>query len=306
MSDERLPVAAIVVNYNAGEALTRCVESLAAEGLEEIVVVDNGSRDGSLERLRQSEAGFKVIEPGGNLGYGRAANLGASTTASRYLLVCNPDLTPRPGAVRALVARLEADESLAIAGPLLRDQAGEVYPSGREFPALAEAIGHAFLGLFWGGNPWTRRYRHLGSDQHLSRPADWVSGAFMVIRKLAYDSVGGFDEAYFMYVEDVDLCWRLRRAGWGIWYEPAAEVDHEQGVSTSRHPYRMLVEHHRSMWRFALRSAGRRERVWLPLMALGLAARLALAWADHLLRPVRDQVLATTNVRSHARGELQP
>ncbi len=302
----RLPVAAVVVNYNAGAALASCVENLTAEGVAEVLVVDNGSADGSVALLRQSETGFRLIEPGRNLGCGGAANLGARATSEPYLLICNPDLTARPGALAALVKRLDEDDSIGLVGPMLRDRTGEVYPSGREFPGLAGAIGHAFVGLFWGGNPWTRRYRHLGSDQHASREADWVSGAFMVARKLAFDSVGGFDEGYFMYVEDVDLCWRLHRAGWTVWYEPAAAVDHEQGVSTSRHPYRMLLAHHSSMWRFAARTAQGWERALLPLMAVGLAARLLLSWADHLLRPVRDELLARANVGSHARGEFQP
>jgi N-acetylglucosaminyl-diphospho-decaprenol L-rhamnosyltransferase len=150
---------------------------------------------------------------------------------------------------------------------------------------MGEAIGHGFLGLFWGGNPWTRRYRHIGQEQHQAREADWVSGAFFVARRTAFDEVGGFDERYFMYVEDVDLCWRLRRAGWAIRYEPAAEIVHTQGLSASQHPYRMLVAHHRSMWRFAWQTATGRERLLLPIVAGGLAARLILAWAEHFLSP---------------------
>ncbi|MGO9195729.1 MAG: glycosyltransferase family 2 protein [Acidimicrobiales bacterium] len=306
MPPAELPVAAIVVNYNAGEALAPCVASLKAEGVAELVVVDNRSSDGSVASLRREGPGPRVIESARNLGYGAAANLGAALTTAPYLLICNPDLVVRPGSVGSLLTRLAQDDSLAVVGPLLRDADGEVYPSGRDFPGLADAIGHACLGLIWGGNPWTRRYRHLGADQHRSRSADWVSGAFMAVRRVAFESVGGFDEAYFMYVEDVDLCWRLRRAGWGTWYEPTAEVLHEQGLSASQHPYRMLASHHRSMWRFASRTAEGTERLLLPLMAAGLIARLLLAWADHLLRPVREQVLATAKVRHRARGEFQP
>jgi N-acetylglucosaminyl-diphospho-decaprenol L-rhamnosyltransferase len=229
-----------------------------------------------------------------------------ASPASGAFLVTNPDLTVRAGALDALVDRLESDESLAVVGPMLRDADGNVYPSGRAFPTLVDAVGHAFLGLIWGRNPWTRRYRHLGADQHRSREADWVSGACFLARRLSLETVGGFDEAYFMYVEDVDLCWRLRRAGWRIWYEPAAEVDHEQGRSASQHPYKMLAAHHWSLWRYARRTASATERWMLPLMGIGLVARLLLAWADHVLRPVREQVLATTKVNHRARGEFQP
>ncbi len=306
MSGAPLPVAAVVVNYTAGSALAGCVASLAGEHLQEIVVVDNASRDGSLADLRQAGLpGVRILEAGRNLGYGAAANLGAAATSAEHLIVCNPDLVVSPGAVARLLERLEHDPSLALVGPLIRDADGDVYPSGRSFPSLGDAVGHAFVGLLWGGNPWTRRYRHLGEDQHLSRPADWVSGSFFLVRRLAFDSVEGFDEGYFMYVEDVDLAWRLRRAAWGAWYEPAGEVVHEQGRSASQHPYRMLLAHHRSMWRFASRTAPGRERLLLPLMGGGLAARLVLAWSEHLLRPVREMVAPTAKVRHRARGELQ-
>lgn len=305
MSD--LPVAAVVVNYNAGDALPTCVESLLAEDVHELCVVDNASVDDSLDQLRtRTTARVSILETGCNAGYGAAANRGARSTSSPYVLVSNPDLVVRPGAVATLVRRLESDDSLAVAGPMIRDADGDVYPSGRGFPSLADAIGHAFLGLVWGGNPWTRRYRHLGEDQHRARPADWVSGSLFLVRRLAFESVGGFDESYFMYVEDVDLCWRLRRAGWKVFYEPAAEVVHEQGRSASRHPYRMLLAHHRSMWRFAARTAEGRERALLPAMGLGLLARLVLAWADHLLRPARERVLPTAKLRRRARGQFQP
>lgn len=301
MSRTKLPVAAVVVNYNAGDALSGCVGSLLDEGIEEIVVVDNASTDGSLSRL-SPESGVRVITSERNLGYGAAANLGLRATSAPFVLVCNPDLVVRKGAVATLSDKLSEDSSLGVAGPLIRDAEGDVYPSGRDFPGLSDAVGHAFVGLVWGGNPWTRRYRHLGSDQHRARRADWVSGACLMVRRVAFESVGGFDEAFFMYVEDVDLCWRLERAGWATWYEPAAEVVHEQGLSASQRPYRMLAAHHLSMWRFAVRTSEGRERLLLPLMAAGLASRLALAWLEHLARPVRERALATTKVRHRARG----
>lgn len=297
----RLPVSAVVVNYNAGELLLACVRSLLAEDPAEVVVVDNGSHDGSVRALAAVPQ-VRVLETGRNRGYGGGANLGAGETGAPYLLVCNPDLVVTRGALATLVARLEADATLGVVGPMLRDSHGEVYPSGRDFPRLADAVGHAFVGLFWGGNPWTRRYRHLGGDQHRSRRADWVSGAFMLLRRDAFAAVGGFDEAFFMYMEDVDLCWRLRRAGWGCAYEPAAEVHHEQGHSTSRHPYRMLVAHHVSVWRFAVRTASGKDRVLIPAVTAGLVVRLLLSWCEHLARPARDRVKALARLDGHARG----
>ena len=104
-----------------------------------------------------------------------------------------------------------------------------------------------------------------------------MSGACFAVRRSAFEQVGGFDEAYFMYAEDVDLCWRLGRQGWRIGYVTRAEVVHLQGVSTDRMPYRMIAEHHRSLFRFAVRSNRGWRRALLPLVALGLGVRATLA-----------------------------
>ncbi len=99
-----------------------------------------------------------------------------------------------------------------------------------------------------------------------------------------FEQLGGFDEAYFMYAEDVDLCWRMGRAGWTVAYLPTAEVTHLQGVSTDRHPFRMILEHHRSLLRFAGRSSRGWRRALLPLVALGIGARACLACLAHVIR----------------------
>jgi N-acetylglucosaminyl-diphospho-decaprenol L-rhamnosyltransferase len=158
---------------------------------------------------------------------------------------------------------------------------GSLYPSAREFPRLIDALGHGLFGLVAPRNRFTRRYRMLDSDHRRTTRVNWVSGACFLARRQAWDEVGGFDPAYFMYMEDVDLCWRLGQAGWAVGYEPAAEALHVQGVSASRHPYRMLLAHHRSMWRFARTTRTGRGRVALPVVAVGLAARLVVTWVEH-------------------------
>jgi N-acetylglucosaminyl-diphospho-decaprenol L-rhamnosyltransferase len=282
-------ISAVVVNYNAGEAVRRCVVSLRASGISDLVVVDNGSSDGSVELVTALEDPPRIVAPPRNLGYGAAGNLGVANSAGELIFICNPDLSVQVDAIAQLAAALEARPDAAVAGPMLLQQDGSVYPSGRSFPGLGDSLGHGFVGLFWPDNPWTRRYRLLGEDQHTARDADWVSGAGFLVRRDAFEAVGGFDEAYFMYVEDVDLCWRLHRAGWAVIYEPSARIVHEQGLSTSRHPYRMLVAHHRSIWRFARRSSTGRDRQLLPLVAVALCARLALASLRCFLAAARDR-----------------
>ena len=271
-----LPVAAVIVNYNARRHLEALLASLRGEDLAGVVVVDNGSLDGS--RVAVEEAGATWLASGTNLGYGRAANLGArqpAASGAEFLLVCNPDLVVGAGAVRTLYETMQSCEQAAIVGPRIDNVDGTLYPSARRFPDLVDAAGHGALGMLAPRNRFTRRYRMLDWDHAGISAVDWVSGACFLARRRAWDQVGGFDPAFFMYMEDVDLCWRLGRAGWQILYQPAASVMHTQGVSADRRPYRMLAEHHRSMWRFALRTTSGPRRAALPLVGAGLAGRFA-------------------------------
>ncbi len=272
-------VAVVVVNYESGPVVVRCVEGWLSEGVSELVVVDNGSVDGSLDEIRRRFPEVGVVVPGRNLGYGAAANRGMAATSSELVLVSNPDLEVRPGAVAVLVAALAGEPRCGLVGPLIRTSTGDRYPSARRFPSLVDAAGHALLGIFAPDNRFTRSYQQAqlaGAEPSLS-VVDWVSGACFMTRRSAFEQVGGFDEAYFMYAEEVDLCWRLGRSGWQVAYAPAAEVTHLQGVSTGRHPYRMIFEHHRSLLRFASRSMVGWRKGLLPLVALGIATRAGLA-----------------------------
>jgi len=275
------PIAAVVVSFNTGPALVECVASLRANGVAEIVVVDNGSTDGSRAALDAADPQARWVPSGSNLGYGRAANLGAAQVAGMDLLICNPDLVLEPGAVSALARRLDAVGGLGVVGPLIRNPDGSCYPSARTFPDIVDALGHGLFGLVAPRNRFTRRYRLLDWDHAEATEVDWVSGACFLARRRAWDEVGGFDPAFFMYMEDVDLSWRLRDAGWTVGYEPAAEVVHLQGMSANQHPYRMLAAHHASMWRFAWRTTTGARRLFLPLIGVGLAARFVVSAAAH-------------------------
>ena len=271
-------VDAVIVNYESGPALGKCVAGALAQA-GAVVVVDNGSTDGSTASVRSRFSEVEVIESGANLGYGAAANRGVAATEAPTVLVCNPDLDLGPEAVAVLAAALEAHPSWAVAGPLVRTATGDRYPSARRFPSLTDAAGHALLGIFAPDNRFTRSYQqtHLEGADREPITVDWVSGACFLIRRTAFEQVGGFDEAYFMYAEDVDLCWRLGRAGWKVGYVPGAEVTHLQGVSTERHPYRMIAAHHRSLLRFAVQSSDGWRTALLPLVALGIGVRAGLA-----------------------------
>ena len=280
-------VVAVVVNYNAREHLLECVRSLRAEGVDDVIVADNDSADGSTEALRAADPAARLVPTGANLGYGSAANRGVAASGGDLVLVCNSDVVFEPGSVKSLVAALAADPAAAIVGPRIENVDGTVYPSPRRFPAFTMAVGHAFLGKVSPANRFTGRYRMLDLDRTRPSTVDWVSGACFLARRRAWDELAGFDEGYFMYVEDVDLCWRARQAGWSVVFEPAARVVHVQGVSSVQAPSRMIVEHLRSMLRFYRRTATGRKAALTPVVAAGLVVRAGLACALRSVEVVR-------------------
>jgi N-acetylglucosaminyl-diphospho-decaprenol L-rhamnosyltransferase len=281
------PIRAIVVNFQSASVLPACVASLLADGVQQVVVVDNGHSRGPHDEAAHTalrEAGLPVtwVPAGGNLGYGQAVNLGGRGLADGDLLVCNPDIVIGPGTVARLAGVLAEDPSTAIVGPQLKNLDGTVYPSARTFPSLSDAAGHGLVGLVWPDNPFSRRYRLLDWDHRQRRTVDWVSGACFLIRRPAWAGLDGFDPRYFMYMEDVDLCWRAGRQGWRVVYEPAGQVVHAQGVSAETRPYRMILAHHRSMLRFAWRTGDGMDHALFPLVAAGVAGRSAAACAAKL------------------------
>ena len=278
------PVDVVVVSFNSSLDLDACLlscrESVTADGTPNvgaIVVVDNGSADAAAAQTVAARHSARFVPTGANLGFARATNIGVSLTGSAYVLLLNPDATLEPDAVAVLDRALDADLAVGVAGPRVVAADGATYPSARSFPSIVDAAGHAFLGLVRPDNRYSRRYKHPESP-------DWVSGTAMLLRREAFEAIGGFDEDYFMYVEDVDFCWRLTRRGWNVAYVDGAVVRHLIGGSSEHHPYRMVVAHHRSLWRFAVRSERGWRRVLLPAVAIGLFARTGMAWIQRLVR----------------------
>lgn len=279
-------IGAVVVDHEAGSLLVDCVRSILAEGVEPVVVVENGapgSTDAALAELvgHDPASPVQVVHPGRNLGLGAGVNRGlaalaAEQPAPEWVLVSNPDLVVHAGAVAALRAALEAHPAWAIAGPRIYTDTGEVYPSVRPFPSFVDAAGHALLAVFKPQNRFTRRYKPDPPEGDVVTQVGWVSGSCFLARRSALEELGGFDEAYFMYAEDMDLCWRAHEAGWGVGYAGTASVTHVQGVSTAQYPYRMMLAHHRSALRFSVRTTAGWRRLALPLAALVLGVRLGM------------------------------
>jgi N-acetylglucosaminyl-diphospho-decaprenol L-rhamnosyltransferase len=290
-------IGAVVVDHDAGSLLAGAVRSILADGADVVVVVENGAAGSVPSALADLLAEdppppVRVVVPGRNLGFGAGVNRGLAVLAVAdadadavadaappdRVLVANADLVVHPGTIAGLARTLDEHKEWAIVGPRIYAEDGEVYPSVRSFPALKDAAGHALLALFKPDNPFTRRYNPGTPEGDVVVEADWVSGSCFMARRQALDELGGFDEAYFMYAEDTDLCWRAHYAGWGVGFDGRAPgVMHVQGVSTARHPYRMMVAHHRSALRFSVRSTKGWRRAALPLAVVVLGVRMAIA-----------------------------
>lgn len=276
MPDPTLDSTAIVtVSYNSHDHLARFLDSAVRQGHGlRVVVADNGSRDIQGIRSIVAGAGARLLETGANLGYGGAINAAVATLPAdvRYVLVSNPDVELQPGAVAVLVDRLESDYGIGAAGPKVLDPDGTVYPSARRLPSLRIGIGHGVFTQMWPTNPWSRRYRETEMDPALERDAGWLSGSCLLVRRSAFDAIGGFDDGYFMYFEDVDFGERLHQAGFRNRFVPAAVVVHTGGHSTKAISGDMLRVHHASAYRFVRK----KYSAWY-LAPLRLAVRVGLA-----------------------------
>lgn len=285
MSSPAPTVRVVCVVYHPGEELERFAQTLAAATTApyELVVVDNGD-DHTVARDVVATHGARLVETGANLGYGGGANRGAGGADAPWLVVANSDLEWAPGSLDVLLdagARLDRAGAL---GPALLNTDGTVYPSARALPSLAQGAGHALLVKVWPGNPWTRAYRAQHEQAGDQREAGWLSGACLLLRRSAFEEVGGFDDGYFMFFEDVDLGERLGRAGWANVYVPQARVTHVGGTSWRARPARMISAHHASAARYVAR---RYPHVWQWPVRVAVTAGLRLRERSELRAAAR-------------------
>ena len=253
MSDE---LVVVTVTYSPGPHLDRFLASLshATDRTVTVIMVDNGSTDGAPEEAVERYPNVRLLRTGANLGYGTAINRAvheclAESEGADLFVVANPDVQWGPHSIDTLLEAAARWPRAGALGPLIRDPDGSVYPSARHLPSLIRGGMHAVVGPFWRTNPWTATYRQDRMEPS-ERPVGWLSGSCLLLRRAAFDEVSGFDERYFMYMEDVDLGDRLGRAGWQNVYVPSAEILHNKGHSTGRDPARNLAAHHTSTYTF--------------------------------------------------------
>ena len=279
-----MSVSAVLVSYNVRDLLLRCIESLKADGVTDIVVIDNNSKDDSADAVAEHVPDAHLVRLTTNIGFGPGVNRAVARTDTKYVLVTTPDVYVTPGSTQVLVDAIESSADIGLVAPAVETPDGKLYPSVRRFPSFVDATGHAFLHFLWPSNPFSRRYKMDDWDHEVAADVDWIAGTHFLVRREAWDAIGGFDEQFFMFVEDVDLCWRLHQAGWRIRYEPSTSVVHEVSSSTDQTPYRMIAAHHRSIYRFNRKRFTGARRAALPVIAVGLTLRCLLAWVQRAFR----------------------
>ena len=257
-----------VVSWNTRDLLDACLRSLQADhgaGRADVVVVDNGSVDGSAALVRAAHPWAKVIERPDNPGFGAAVNDAAGRTRTPFVVAANADVAVTPGALPALLDAAARHPRAGIFAPRLVTPDGVTQHSLHPFPSLrtAAAVDLGLGRLVPGLRNRLALERHV--DAAIQRPVDWAHGAFLLVRRETWDAVGGFDPEMWLYAEDLDLCWRARRAGWATWYEPAATVTHHVSAAT--------------------------EQAWGDARA-ERAQRAAYAWMNSRLGPGRTRVIA--------------
>lgn len=272
--DPRYSVSTVIVAYNSGELLRRCLAGVG-DSHGEVVVVDNLPSE-QTRNLCGELPHVRLIERNANDGFGTAANAGAAATSGRWILVLNPDAWPIDDGLTRLVAYAESRPRLGAAGPLLFDQQGRAQRSTIRPPLSPAALAAwaAFPSGLSGAYGLWRKLR-WGSRQSEAGPAEFLQGAALLVSREAFERMGGFDESFFMYGEDADLCARLRDAGWEVEVCPVARFVHVGAASTSSQADRMYIELLRSWLRLIAkrkpRGQAERARRWL-LLALRMRA----------------------------------
>jgi GT2 family glycosyltransferase len=269
-------LSVILVNWNTREYLLRCLRSLLEPGkgdFLEILVIDNGSSDGSASEVKKTFRNIRVIENSENLGFAKATNQGVKASSGRYQLLLNPDTLVKEGTIEVLFTFMDGHPEVGIAGAQLLDADGRKQNSIANFPTLATELLNKSL-LRW---LFPERFPGKGRTYREPIEVDSVIGACMMVRREAIEEVGWLDEDYFLFLEETDWCYRMKEAGWKIYHVPRAEIYHFQGKSAEGKIEKAKIEYYRSRYRFFRKYRGPFHSI---LLVIGLTMKL---WFEFLL-----------------------
>jgi GT2 family glycosyltransferase len=290
------PLSFIVVNRNTAELLVRCLDHIFQSDLQpsaQVVVVDNGSSDDSVFRVKERFPQVIVIEAGRNLGFAAAGNRGIQQAKGAFVLLVNTDALLEKSCAQSLLDLMEADPSAGMAGPQLLNADGSFQTSYEAAPTLAtETLNRSLLKRLFPA-------KFPGKSRRPSKPeqVETLIGAVMMIRREALERVGGFDEGYFFFMEETDLAVRMRQSGWKVVHHPRARAVHLQGATAKSYQAAARIEFYRSRYHFFCKHYGIRSvrllkgvvtaNLTLNVLGLGLASLLTLGRVEEVAAKYR-------------------
>lgn len=278
-----IDLSVVILNWNARDYLVAALHSIVDQEWKaniEVIVVDNHSQiDDSVAVVQRDFPQVRLIANDRNIGFAAGNNIGWRESRGRYILFLNPDTVVHPHAFDQLVEWMDTHPKVGGCGPMLLNNDGSLQASCRAFPSFGAGIfRNTLLGRLFPNNPWSRSYLMQDFRHDQERAVDWLSGSALMVRREALEQTGAWDEDYFMYCEDVDLCYRLKQAGWERYYVPHATITHRIGGSSDWAQGAMIRRHHASMLRFYFKHYAHGIGLLLaPLAVLGIGVRAVAA-----------------------------
>lgn len=286
-----MDLSVIIVSYNTCRLTLDCLRSVFESETVysyEVIVVDNASRDDSVAAIREQFPQVRLLENKDNTGFARANNQAMNIATGRYVLLLNSDTIVQPDTLQTMVAYMDEHPDLGASGCKVILPDGSLDKACRRgFPTPSASFYYAFgFSKLFPDKPRFNQYQLGYLDPNKTYPIDCLVGAFMLVRQETIRQVGGLDETFFMYGEDVDWCYRIKQGGWGIHYHPATTIVHYKGASSRRKPVKIIYEFHRAMWVFH-RKHYKRKYSWLTNTAVycGIALKFMLSLLKNKLIP---------------------
>lgn len=304
----------IIVNYNTRQLTLDCLESVYASLSSysyEVIVVDNASHDGSVEAIREAYPQVRLIANNDNTGFAVANNQGMKITKGRYILLLNSDTIVQQDTLHTMIGFMDRHPEMGASGCKV------ILPDGsldkackRGFPTPSASFYYAFgVSRLFPDRPKFNQYQlgHLSPDDEY--PVDCLVGAFMLVRRETIEQVGGLDETFFMYGEDIDWCYRIKEAGWGIFYYPRTYIVHYKGGSARRKPLKITYEFHRAMWVFHRKHYAKQYNLFTNAavwMGISLKFTLSLLRSKLSLPARPGQTVTRMRAENEASSEVNP
>ena len=292
----------IIVNYNSGEELIVCIQSLRryiSNISYEIIVIDNNSTDNSRKLLKESTMDINKIFLENNTGYSIANNYGMEQCKGEYILLLNPDTYIKNNSIKEMIDFLDSKPAVGVLGPLLIDPDGNIQLPSSNFPDLKQQILYMLSCKFLLNRIARSSEQRVALKLKIPFEVDWVSGACFMLKRIIYETIGGLDESFFLYAEDVDWCIRIKDSGWKIFCHPSIEVVHIGGVSSKKNIYLLLTSRYKSNLYFAKKHFSSSQLFILRLIVVsGLFFRLILTPVIKIMKPNESRLRMTAYYNS--------